>query len=1326
MNGVQSQVQENLNGGLQSASYNAPVRGTPRVTSTNSLVLGQFNSTNSTVYLADLRITTGAGIYTGSPSSYATFTVPSAPLSPYTTGGAVGQALVRVGQNSPTIQSGALTFDRGLKQYIDFGPKTFNLATQGFTAVFRWKNTGTATNYERIFEFGNNFVNTSTCSTIAVWRDSLNLYFVIYIPGSTTGVVAGTSSSAFVQNATYVGVARYDPLAQLMTLWVNGVQVASQACTTANAADRTLATVRIGADITGTNASYGPQIARCLNGTMNTFAVYNRALSNVEIYNSYLALTTSTVNAPIEIGDANGTPALSIAGDGKVFMDSVGLTSKVLPWPPAAMTGYDTVINGGVYKARASSEGASSITWQAFDKNTTTGWVSPNSYAATAPFAYTGTVTTTDVRGTVHPGEWLQIQLGTPVVVSSYQLSTSTTNANSQTPKNWAVLGSRDGVNWFLVDSRVNFNSWTQFTYFTFNTTTTDAFSYFRIVVSQNTGLNQNVVIGEWTLYGTADTSPALTIAPATVFNTSVATPSLTGVAGSGFVPQDFSSSGLNVPAYVVSNTATVANTVAYSSFGPFAGEGSLYFPGGTGAYVNFGGSIPQFTYDWTTADFTIEGNFYPSGSTHGSDYRIFGKEANILLFIQASTRRWTFYINGITTPGGGVFVGPLVAYNEWSHVSVSWVTSTKILTISLNGSITTFSAAVGTPTYTPTAVVGFGQWVGATGAYTGYISNFRFTRGLALYTTSFTPPTGPLQPIQGVTQGGKPYGTVLLLRNAPAPGRVLTSKFGGANSGQVLSFPPAAMTSYSTALNAGYGQGVYVASASGEFNSVGTILYAYNGFTKGAGLWTSNLGYDTSTGVYTASNVTVDVTGTAYLGEWLQIQQPVSTVLSSYSLSNRTDVNYESPNTFRVFGSRDGTSWSLVNSQSGITWSAAQTKTFTVSASQAFTYYRLGVSTINAGGSARVSVRDWTLNGSIEGLTVAPDGELGVGVSNPVQALEVAGSAIVNGTLSAGNPLMFRNRLINGDFRVDQRGSGTSVPTTGYGPDRWLLSSSSTGQSFKRYTLLSASDDVVMKQGFKFGVQINRGTGGLVDLVQNVELGNCMDMLNQPMMLSFWGRSSVAAGFAAYLGISSTGSSSMTFNPGSAYSLTTNWQYITIPVPVPPVYSTSTDPTAFGIQLTLRAGGGAPNSSVQYYTGVQLEKGTVATPFEVRPYATELALCQRYYTRFDSAGATSNYTRFGAGVVDSTTGAYTLLQLPVVMRAVPAFPGNATSNSAPSTFVLSIGGSNFTVTSMSSGDRTSSVVGMSWTGTGGVARAGALAIANNTTTAYLAYDAEL
>jgi len=952
-------------------------------------------------------------------------------------------------------------------------------------------------------------------------------------------------------------------------------------------------------------------------------------------------------------------------------MDSVGLTSNVLPWPPAAMTGYDTVINGGVYKARSSSEyDTNTLAWKAFDKSSTGlyWWVSKNiSYTAGSPNSTTAV--TVDANGTTWTGEWIQMQMSTPISITGYML-TPTGNGDhaTQSPTAYVLLGSMDGVNWFVIDSKYGVTTLISNQNQSVSLSTRQTFLYFRAVFL-NSATAVVVSVGELIIYGTADTSPALTIAPATTFNTSVATPSLTGVVNTSvFTPQDFSSSGLNIPAYVVSNTATVANTVQYSSMGPFAGEGSLYFPGGTGAYVNFGNQLPIWTGG--NQDATIEAWIYATR---------FATNTTPLIVRAPSTTSGAAYSWGIFLyPTYIVFnlynqAGPTVSQasinmvpplNRWNHIAATY--SGGVLRVFLNGVVGgTTPTLSGVPFYSASSITMLGNWTSSGGnQFPGYIASARIVSGLALYTTTFTPPTGPLQPIQGVTQAGRPYGTVLLLRNAPAPGRIQTTKFSGANSGQVLSFPPAAMNNSATPLNAGYGQGTYVASASSEYGAGSNP--AWYAFDKASTIWTSNLGYNTSTGVYTASNVTVDVTGTAYLGEWLQIQKPSSIVLSSYSLSNRTDVASESPNTFYVLGSRDGTSWSLVNSQSNIAWSAAQTKTFTVSASQAFTYYRLGVSTINTSGSPRVSVLDWTLNGTIESVNIAPDGEVGVGVITPTRALEVAGDVVCGGTLSAGNPLMFRNRLINGDFRVDQRGSEASVPVTGYGPDRWLLSSSSSGQSFKRYTLLSASDDVVMKQGFKFGVQINRGSTGLVDLIQSIELGNCSDMFNQPMTLSFWGRASVASSSVVYLGSSPTGTATWTFVYSGAYYLTTNWQYITIPISTPPVYSASTDPAAYGMQIILRAGGGAPNGSVHYYTGIQLEKGTVATPFEVRPYATELALCQRYYQEIPN----TNGVHFsGSGRLITTNNATNgtligTIQLPVPMRAfpTPTYYGGATT----------------------------------------------------------------
>jgi hypothetical protein len=1271
VNGVQSPVVANRNGSVQGATYFEATQGTPSVAS-YFLTTGQYNSTALNAYVADLRLTTGAPVYTGSTgTSYATFTVPSAPLSSTTSPG-VTQFLLRAGQNSPTIQSGALTFDRGLKQYMNFGPQTFNIATRGFTAVFKYTWNGTVSNFERIFQATTTTANQNNSIVLCRSGSAPNQIQFQYDIGGTIYTVY--SGSGINQGTTYTVAFVYNPSVGggAAQFWVNGTPSGSGTTGLASSITTDLLTpfTFVGCDYTGAGSF--------TSTSMNTLAVYNRALSNAEILNAYSALTTATTNAPIEIGDVNGTPAMSIASDGRVNVTKLGQTSNVLPWPPAAMTGYVTSINGGNYVASASSEYSSSNpAWYAFARGSSP-WGTTALYSSSLPYSYTGTATTTDTQGTVYLGEWIQVQLASQILLSSYYIQI---NSTTQAPKKFVILGSRDGVNWFLVDSQSSASAASQ-TY-TLSSIPSQAFTWYRMVCNQTAGNNGSLFIQQLILYGTADTAQTLTVSQPMTLSYGAQTASLTGISGDKFVPQDFSSSGLNVPAYVVSNTATVANTVAFSSFGPFAGEGSLYFPGAaasSGAYINFPAGTPAASMTPATA-FTAETFLYLAGTPTPTYCGVFDSINTI-----GGSENWGINLNGtnatffIWPTSGGVsqITGSATLINTWFHIAASYDGTT--LRLFINGALANSTGMVGTPRLISGSIF----VIGTNGVFrTGcpmYMADARIVTGTALYTSAFTPPTGPLQPIQGTTQAGTPYGTVLLLRNAPAPGRVLTSKFGGANSSSVLSFPPAAMTGYSTALNSGYGQGTYVASASSELS--GNL--AWWAFDKGTGGNWFGTGVGYSSGAATTSSpATVDVTGTTYYGDWLQIQLACSVVLSSYVL-NTTGLNLYTPKSWWIFGSRDGVTWYVVHQVSGQVQNI--NLTFAMTSAQAFNYYRIVIASTNG---ASPAILEWTLNGTIEGPNVTADGRLGVGVSAPVQALEVAGSAVVAGTLSAGNPLMFRNRIINGHMRVFQRGttfslSGAAAAT--YTLDRWSqFTTSGTTRTVSNVL------DVPFRSGFISSANVVATAATTTTefwLKQLIEMYNVADLAGSPVTLSFWYKSNRVGNH----GVRFSNQNLPGASPTDTYQTFTvtnanTWEYkvLTFNSLVQATAPTSTTawndwgisinigPVVFNMGSTSIANG-------DYFTltGVQLEKGSVATPYEIRPYATELALCQRYYQEMPNTNG-GHFTGAGRcqGSLAATNGSVccTGMYFQVPMRANPT-PVYYGAGSTPGVFAFYTGSS--------------------------------------------------
>jgi len=185
-------------------------------------------------------------------------------------------------------------------------------------------------------------------------------------------------------------------------------------------------------------------------------------------------------------------------------------------YPPIAAT--DVVTNvlpsaatygRGYYIASASSEiaGAPVTTpaWAAF--GSANSWSTLNAagylYSTSSPFAYVGALsTTTDVSAVTYAGEWLQLQVPAAIVLTAFTIS-GTSGQTTRAPASFTVLGSRNGTSWVPITqhSDVAFSAGIQL----FAVTTAQAYTYFRLVVTNLTGNGQTLSLNDWILYGTQE-----------------------------------------------------------------------------------------------------------------------------------------------------------------------------------------------------------------------------------------------------------------------------------------------------------------------------------------------------------------------------------------------------------------------------------------------------------------------------------------------------------------------------------------------------------------------------------------------------------------------------------------------------------------------------------------------------------------------------------------------------------------------------------------------------------------------------------------------------
>jgi hypothetical protein len=286
----------------------------------------------------------------------------------------------------------------------------------------------------------------------------------------------------------------------------------------------------------------------------------------------------------------------------------------------------------------------------------------------------------------------------------------------------------------------------------------------------------------------------------------------------------------------------------------------------------------------------------------------------------------------------------------------------------------------------------------------------------------------------------------------------------------------------------------------------------------------------------------------------------------------------------------------------------------------------------------------------------------------------------------AAASPYVLKNRIINGDMRIDQRNAGASVSTGSgtygiYFLDRWGVFGSGGG-------VFSIQQSSVAPTGFVNSTLITVTTadssiaaGDYYQFRQAIEGFNIADFgwgtaNAQTVTLSFWVLSSLTGTFGLSLRNSNSDRSYITTYTISSAN---TWEQKTVTI-AGDTSGTWLTTNGVGIFLTFSLGVGSSfestanswqagnfvatsgsvdlvgtNGATFYITGVQLEQNTSATPFERRLYNQELANCQRYAEVISliGNGGTTNPTGF-IFEANVSTSAYGNFAFTVQKRATP------------------------------------------------------------------------
>jgi hypothetical protein len=239
-----------------------------------------------------------------------------------------------------------------------------------------------------------------------------------------------------------------------------------------------------------------------------------------------------------------------------------------------------------------------------------------------------------------------------------------------------------------------------------------------------------------------------------------------------------------------------------------------------------------------------------------------------------------------------------------------------------------------------------------------------------------------------------------------------------------------------------------------------------------------------------------------------------------------------------------------------------------------------------------------------------------------------IGGNTIINNSMPISG---FRNAIINGDFRINQRGFTSNTTNGAYTFDRWAQYNSGGTVTTSAQTFTAGSPAAPGLESPNYVRQVVSGqstSGQYGSLLQPIE--DVRTYAGATVTISFYARAGsgtpkIAVELQQFFGSGGSPSSTV-ITYANQVTLSTSWARYSITTTVPSIsgktIGTTANTSSLGINLWTSAGSdfnarsgslGIQNNTFDIW-GVQVERGTIATPFEQRPIGMELDLCSRYY----------------------------------------------------------------------------------------------------------------